>query len=55
MLIIIAVVIVFFGVKKIPDLARSFGRAQGEYEKARVEAKKEVDKLRQADGKDPLS
>lgn len=45
-LIVLAAVIVFFGAKKMPELVRSFGRAQGEYEKARAEAKKEIDELK---------
>jgi sec-independent protein translocase protein TatA len=46
--IIIAAVIVaaIFGAKKIPELARSFGRASGEYQKARIEAKKELEQLK---------
>jgi Sec-independent protein secretion pathway components len=44
--IIVIIVVVFFGVKKIPELARSFGKATAEYEKARIEAKKELDLMR---------
>ncbi|MEO9363823.1 MAG: twin-arginine translocase TatA/TatE family subunit [Nitrososphaera sp.] len=40
--IIIAIVVVFFGVKKIPEIARSFGKASAEYEKAKIEAKREL-------------
>ena len=43
--VIIAVVIVgviIFGAKKIPELARTFGKAKGEYEKGRIEAEKEL-------------
>lgn len=49
--IIIAAIIIalFFGVKKIPELARSFGRASGEYEKAKIEMRKEVDRVKSAD------
>jgi sec-independent protein translocase protein TatA len=42
------VVVVFFGAKKIPELARSFGKASGEFEKARIEAKNEVERLKNA-------
>jgi sec-independent protein translocase protein TatA len=54
-LIIIAVIVVIliFGVKKIPQLARSFGKATSEFEKARIEfekarieAKKELQQLK---------
>lgn len=49
--IIIAAIIValFFGVKKIPELARSFGRASGEYEKAKFEMRKEIERVKNAD------
>ncbi|MDE1726944.1 MAG: twin-arginine translocase TatA/TatE family subunit [Thaumarchaeota archaeon] len=43
--LIIAVVIIgvlIFGAKKIPELARTFGKAKGEYEKGRIEADKEL-------------
>lgn len=44
--IVIIIVVVFFGVKKIPELARSFGKATAEYEKARIEAKKELQQIK---------
>ena len=40
------IVVVFFGVKKIPELAKSFGKATAEYEKARIEAKRELQQLK---------
>jgi sec-independent protein translocase protein TatA len=51
LIIIVIIVVLFFGVKKIPELARSFGKAKGEYEKASIEAKKELDQIR---GKDKV-
>jgi sec-independent protein translocase protein TatA len=45
-IVIVLIVVVFFGVKKIPELARSFGKATAEYEKARIEAKKELQHLK---------
>ena len=47
--IIVIIVVIFFGVKKIPELARSFGKATAEYEKARIEAKKELEQIRSKD------
>ena len=44
--IIIIIVVIFFGVKKIPELARTFGKAGAEYEKSKLEAKRELDRLR---------
>ena len=40
------VVVIFFGVKKIPELAKSFGKATAEFEKARIEAKRELQQLK---------
>jgi sec-independent protein translocase protein TatA len=50
--IIIAAIIIalFFGVKKIPELARSFGRASGEFEKAKIEMRKEIDSAKKGVG-----
>ncbi|MDN5845826.1 MAG: twin-arginine translocase TatA/TatE family subunit [Candidatus Nitrosocosmicus sp.] len=41
-IIILVIVVIFFGAKKIPELARSMGRATSEFQKARVEAKKSL-------------
>ncbi len=43
--VIIAVVIIgvlIFGAKKIPELAKTFGKAKGEFEKGRIESEKEL-------------
>jgi sec-independent protein translocase protein TatA len=40
------IVVVFFGVRKIPELARSFGKASAEFEKARIEAKREIQQMK---------
>ncbi len=39
--IIVIIVVLFFGVKKIPELAKSFGKATAEFEKAKIEAKRD--------------
>ncbi|MEM2856889.1 MAG: twin-arginine translocase TatA/TatE family subunit [Candidatus Nitrosocaldaceae archaeon] len=44
--ILVIVGIVLFGAKKIPELARSMGKATAEYEKARLEAEKELIKYK---------
>ena len=44
--IIVIIVVLFFGVKKIPELAKSFGRASAEFEKSRIEAKRELDNIK---------
>lgn len=40
-LIIVAVVLIF-GARKIPELARTFGKAKGEFEKGKIEGEKEL-------------
>ncbi len=40
------IVVVFFGVRKIPELARSFGKASAEFQKARIEAKRELQEMK---------
>ena len=44
--IIVIIVVLFFGVKKIPELAKSFGKATAEFEKAKLEAKRDLEKFR---------
>lgn len=43
LLIILFVILLLFGAKKIPDLARGFGRGIREFKDATKEIKKEVD------------
>jgi len=45
-IIILIGAVLIFGVKKIPELARSFGKATSEYEKAKIEARKELQNVR---------
>jgi sec-independent protein translocase protein TatA len=43
--ILIVVIIagaLIFGAKKIPELARTFGKAKGEFEKGKLESEKEL-------------
>ena len=44
--LILVVVLVFFGGKKIPELARSLGRAKAEYKKAKEGIEKEISDLK---------
>jgi len=48
-LIIFVIIIIIFGAKKIPQLARSFGKATSEFEKARIESKNELEKIKNED------
>jgi sec-independent protein translocase protein TatA len=54
-LIIFVIIIVIFGAKKIPEIARSFGKATSEFEKARIQAKNELDKIKNEDNKNEHS
>ncbi|GHU03274.1 hypothetical protein FACS1894186_8580 [Alphaproteobacteria bacterium] len=40
-LLILAVVLIFFGGKRIPELAKALGRASYEYKRAKEEIKRE--------------
>jgi len=45
-IIIGLIIVIFFGVRKIPELARSIGKASGEFQKARIEAKRELQDMK---------
>ncbi len=45
--LILIVVILLFGGKRIPELARAFGRASAEYKKAKDMIKKETDEIKE--------
>ena len=45
-IIIVIIAVVIFGAKRVPELARSFGRATTEYEKAKIVAKKELQRVK---------
>jgi sec-independent protein translocase protein TatA len=44
-IIVALIVVVFFGVRKIPELAKSFGKASAEFQKARIQAKRELQQM----------
>lgn len=41
-IIIVLAAVLIFGAKKIPELARTFGKAKGEFEKGKIEGEKEL-------------
>lgn len=48
--IIIIAVVFIFGAKKIPELAKTFGRARGEFEKGKIEGEKELKDFKDKSG-----
>ena len=53
-LIIVAVVLIF-GAKKIPELAKTFGKAKGEFEKGKIEGEKELKDFKEKEATDTNS
>jgi len=49
--IILFVVVLLFGAKKIPEIAKALGRARGEFEKGKQEIEKEIKEASQAPSK----
>jgi sec-independent protein translocase protein TatA len=45
-IIIVVIVLLFFGIKKIPQLARSIGKASAEFQKSKIEANRELQRLK---------
>jgi len=46
LIVIVIVVVLIFGANKIPDLAKSLGRASGEFQKGKVESELEIQRLK---------
>ncbi|NNL58410.1 MAG: translocase [Nitrosopumilus sp.] len=40
--LIVVIGVLIFGAKKIPELAKTFGKAKGEFEKGKIEADKDL-------------
>jgi|TARA_B110000263_G_C15120098_1_gene423937 sec-independent protein translocase protein TatA len=45
--IIIIAVVFIFGAKKIPELAKTFGKAKAEYKKSEIEADEELKEFKE--------
>ena len=41
-IVVVVIGVLIFGAKKIPELARTFGKAKGEFEKGKIESEKEL-------------
>ncbi len=52
-LIFLIVVLVVFGARRLPDIARNLGRSLGEFKKARREFEEELMKAQQDEKKSP--
>ncbi|WP_309491908.1 twin-arginine translocase TatA/TatE family subunit [Candidatus Hecatella orcuttiae] len=52
-ILIVVVVVLLFGAKKLPELARSLGRATGEYQKGKSEIEKELQSIKQLSSTPP--
>ena len=51
-LIILVIAAVFiFGAKKIPELAKTLGKAKGEFEKGKIEGEKELNEFKNKEKK----
>ena len=44
-IIIVLAAVLIFGAKKIPELAKTFGKAKGEFEKGKIEGDNELSKI----------
>jgi sec-independent protein translocase protein TatA len=45
LIIILVIILILFGARKLPDLARSLGRSLGEFKKGRQEGEQEAKKV----------
>ena len=51
MWIVVIVGVLLFGAKKIPELAKTLGKAKGEYKKGEIEGDKELKDLKEKKNK----
>jgi len=45
--LIVVIGVLIFGAKKIPELAKTFGKAKGEFEKGKIEADKDLKEFKE--------
>mgnify|MGYP001560459883 CR=1 FL=1 len=51
LIILVLAVVFIFGVKKIPELAKTLGKAKGEFEKGKLEGEKELNDFKNKEKK----
>ncbi|UCE36688.1 MAG: twin-arginine translocase TatA/TatE family subunit [Thermoplasmata archaeon] len=51
LIIVFVIVILIFGAKKLPELARSLGRAKGEFERGKMDIEREIKEEKAKDAK----
>lgn len=51
-ILVVLVGILIFGAKKIPELAKTFGKAKGEFEKGKMEGEKELKDFKEKTSED---
>ena len=51
LIILVLAAVFIFGAKKIPELAKTFGKAKSEFEKGKIEGEKELKKFRDEERK----
>ena len=45
--IIVIIAVLIFGAKKIPELAKTLGKAKGDYEKGKIESEKDLKEFKE--------
>jgi len=54
-ILVIVIGVLIFGAKKIPELAKTFGKAKGEFEKGKIEGEKELKDFKEKEATDTNS
>jgi len=52
LIILVLAAVFIFGAKKIPELAKTLGKAKGEFEKGKLEGEKELNEFKNKEKKD---
>lgn len=51
LIILVLAAVFIFGAKKIPELAKTFGKAKSEFEKGKIEGEKELNEFKNKEKK----